>query len=60
MTAQDEVVIKRWVSEVRVLVEDLQAQINALRVEMVGLQKVQPTASQKKTAKTEEPVSETK
>jgi hypothetical protein len=59
MTAQDEIRLKEWFGQLHVLVEGLQAQINALRVEVAGLQKSQPTAAAttpKKAAKAEEPV----
>ncbi len=59
MTAQDEIRLNEWFGQLHVLIEGLQAQINALRVEVAGLQKVQPAVAAptpKKATKVEEPV----
>lgn len=61
LSQQDESRLKEMFDKVHVLVESLQAQINALRVEISGLQPYQPTpipavvkAEKKATAKTTE------
>jgi hypothetical protein len=62
LSQQDEVRLKEWFGQLHVLVEGLQAQINALRVEVAGLQPQQPAPApvvkaEKKATKvaTEEP-----